>query len=734
MTASVASFRRQVSGFLLLQVLAGALALVWLVGAAYGCSRGSPDGPGLPEAAAVASAAAPATLADAAALPLVPTRDAALSEVVGRLVASIDKVEQVRAAGEVGDVGPLALRREVLLGWQFAQAGPAPADPAQARLLAARQRATAARLTDLTQASQEQALRGSVDFYRASAEMDWDYGYARDLANRLGLPTDTVPENGFQLLPPERVRAIRRQWLDTLHTLSRRQVMATPGAYAPAIDRARRQLSALDDALAKGQVDLRARFDAVPDVMFAGVASWVAEQRGAREAQVALRTQQLLHEALARDGGDLSVLGRLAELRGGEAWAEQARVESFEYVGQWTEPTRSRLALDIIRDRLVDPLRAAWNEARLMHLASSENLGETFPEFLAYQLNDGDLAEASTWLERTHRMLEEVQATTPAALLRRDVDLRALAAEHLAVSRRLAQGGSGPTEGPATAAPTRSLRPSDPGLASFEPPTDLSRVPWSLRQRYYESLRRLAARTEVAVVVEQKTDEVAMSGYADEVSDLERDVARVKNAATRAARAARPRSLEVDWKQTAAAEALFRRAGALYRGVQQYSAPNSVGAQALLDRIRAVDPHAGLKSYAELRDEILSGEHSAPKPESDPSLWRPWERPIRDLEAELQWTILPRSELDHMDLEFRDALLAKGEVARPFMDPALVRSRVEFERALEHLEPPPPLELVPGLLPVRPPSVEGPSEAESKGGLGEEVLSIGEWLVKHPRE
>src|SRR5215213_6350318 len=58
-------------------------------------------------------------------------------------------------------------------------------------------------LPDLLKLREELALRGSVDSYRASAEVNWELETLRELSKRLTFQEGFPPENEFRLLAPE---------------------------------------------------------------------------------------------------------------------------------------------------------------------------------------------------------------------------------------------------------------------------------------------------------------------------------------------------------------------------------------------------------------------------------------------------------------------------------------------------------------------------------------------------
>jgi hypothetical protein len=623
-----------------------------------------------------------------------------------RLGAAVRGVETARSSGTVADVDSLHHRYALLDAWRNRPHPPAPPDPAQAETQAARTRAADRRLDQLAAECEEKALRGSADFYRAQATLDWELRNAKDLAGRLDLPADSVPDNVYRLLDPGEVRTIRARWLDVHRTLLRRQVTAAPGSYARALDTAKSRLAALDDALAFGPVDLGARFDTVSEATFAEVAPWVAEQEGARESAITHREGQLLQETLARDGGDVPALLRLSELAAFDPTIDVLRVNAramvLERLSLMTEPGRSSAVVDLLHDRIHDPLRAAWREAQLMERAAQEVPRQSFPRWMADQLTEEDLPEAALWIERTRNVLTRTNITVAPWLQRRDVDVQAFDRESAAILRRFSTRGA--------PAPAKSVpKPIDarPG-ASIDPPTDLTSLSYNTRYYYYDALRRLATRTELTPDAQGRTDQLALTGYADEVSDLERDFARLHNAA------ARPRADDLGFEfppdTVSLTEGLFERAVRLRQGLGELhaSAPDRVSA--LLDRIETVGKKVDLRSPEQQFLEASPVTHATTDAD-----WAAWGKPRIGLPAKPGLPPPAPVPLDRPP--------ASDPPARPFMDPAIRSERAAFDKAVGEIEPPPkPIERPLPRIPVSEPRVP---PAEEYGW---------EWILEHARE
>jgi hypothetical protein len=447
-------------------------------------------------------------------------RAEALSRISKRLGAAVERVERARSGGTAPAVGELEARRAALQEW-VDRSIPAPSSSPPDELPTARLREVQGRVHALAVACEEQALRGSADFYAARAELEWEHSHAKTLAQLMGLPAEAVPDNVYRLVGSDSVKSFQAGWLDTKRAFDVRQATSPPGAYGPAIDRAATQLRALDEALQLGPVDLAARFAGVPNSVFTKAGPWLAEQERARESAIRRREAQLLHEALARDGTDLQALVRLNELaRLGESVDAQRADRRALVLTRFlmtTEPSRSRAVRNLIRERVMDPLAAAWRESQLMQAYIDDGAQVPVADWMAAQLNQGDFAEVATWLETTQALLRQATVSTPAFLTRRDLDLRALDTESRAVISALARrtGSDAGTESP-RAVPDVSL--------AAAVPTDLGQLSTERQARLWEALDRLGVRTELAPAVARTRTRLALLGYENAVSSLTSDL------------------------------------------------------------------------------------------------------------------------------------------------------------------------------------------------------------------
>jgi hypothetical protein len=131
-----------------------------------------------------------------------PTRDEIATRIAGRMREAAAGVEQARSSAALPPLERLDARQRVLKDWlQAPPSARAAAETPDA--LKRRVRVAGDRLAVLGLACEEQALRGSSAFYRASAELWWEHTHAQELARRLGLSADAVPDNVYQLVDAE---------------------------------------------------------------------------------------------------------------------------------------------------------------------------------------------------------------------------------------------------------------------------------------------------------------------------------------------------------------------------------------------------------------------------------------------------------------------------------------------------------------------------------------------------
>jgi hypothetical protein len=227
-----------------------------------------------------------------------------------------------------------------------------------------------------------------------------------------------------------------------------------------------------------------------------------------------------LQVALARDGNDLQALTRLNELaKAGEnldARRADRRATTLERFLLTTDPSRSNAVAGLLRARVLDPMAAAWREAQLVACYLQDGAPGPIADWMAAQLDPGGLAEAASWLKAPQAWVRRASITTPFYLARRDLDVRVLETEADAVMRELARR-------PGLAAPPSTRQGLSPLLATTPVPTDLASLPSDERQRFWEALLRMGARTELAPGVAVVRDDLAMFGYRDNVTTLEQD-------------------------------------------------------------------------------------------------------------------------------------------------------------------------------------------------------------------
>jgi hypothetical protein len=620
-----------------------------------------------------------------------PGRAALVEQTAGRVRVAVERAEQVRADRAAGQDPDTTARREELLARREALVRSIDAierspstDPRRARLEAAQ-----ARLRDLTAACEELTLRGSVDAFALDAALHHELDQTRELTRRLGLPPDTILSNIYRLAEVETTRRWRGMWLATKQALQEKQAIAAPGAYVPGLETAGARLHDLDDALSAGPFDLAAVLRRVPESAFAQAGVWLAAEERARAAAVVKREADLLQIALAREPDNLQLLVRLAEIRGvPNMRGAERRAVAFQRFRLFTDPARSAAVRSLVRDRIADPIGAAWRESQLMNDYLAEATTASFPEWIATQLTDGDLVEVASWIEVTRAIVAHNNALAPPMLRQRAVDLEALDQEGSAVIAELQErkrAGLAPNSGSAVEA----RRASAGALLEVATPTDPGALSVESQRSLWEALERLGARTELASAGRRLRDALALQGYKSEITDLEQDLSELPNL--------RPTLSIFDqtWRDSSAtmAELLWERAKRLRAALSSLRAPDAAEVAALNARLEAVrtgltlpaaDRFVPLFSRIDLlhlRDgqtTPLALPRPVRRPEGETPSWPTWDpRPA----APPDWTrwkkpdAAPASEGESVDVSER---LRKAPV-RPFGDLALRSARQAFE-------------------------------------------------------
>ncbi len=564
-------------------------------------------------------------------------------------------------------------------------------------LLESRVLAAQMRVQELTAACEEQALRGSADHYSARAELEWEYSHAKDLARLLGLPADTVPDNVYRLVSVDSLKGFHAWWLDTKRALEVSRATAPPGTHAAAIERADKQLRALDEALQLGPVDLAARFSSASGSVFTQAAPWLTAQEQARESEIRRREAQLLQEALARDGTDVQALVRLNELAQHEpvdvrqADRRATVLERFELT---TEPSRSRLVRETIRDRIMDPVAAAWKESQLMESYLADGAAVPFGEWMASQLDPGDLVEVAAWVEGTQALVRH--GLSPASLAHRDLDLRVLDVESREVLRSFSRRTE-TREAPSTGAPAALTAavpiPSRPDIDRLDPED---------QRLFWEALERLGARTQLAPGAIQLRHHLALNGYEQAVDGLLSDLDSLQSHPL-------GRGLRFDCGIDPTEGQIFQAAARVRSGILPLYGSDPEKARSLLERletlrtqIRYVPPpllfvrpidglEAGLGSVRPTRASVAPRSPEWPSEGLAPASqnwWQAWGRPLSQPSAAPSDSLTAARPFDDQFVEkAREAaqgLVAKIEAPLAF-ERLKQRQEAELERHLREL-------------------------------------------------
>jgi hypothetical protein len=525
--------------------------------------------------------------------------------------------------------------------------------------------ARAQRISEYATATQELALRGSVQAFRAQAELEWELVQLRELAGRSGLDRALVPDkdHAYRLLDHHRLVDLRAKWKHTSEAYRRANVH-TLDAYQAGLTGASHELDRIADALAHDPVNLAARFSAArplaPDD-----AVWLASQQAAREQQVARLEAELLQLQLARDGDNLAVIARLFELDRAAGGAAAVRMAAIHHFAEPGSRLLSQAIVQLFRDRVGDPLMAEWQEVVLRRIWDTSRgalpgpARSSFPQWLVSQLSDAELFELAAW----HRhVVEAIKRTRPAAevSLRTSDDLSPLQDELDLVAaevRYRQQGGR---------AAMYPLPDNDPVLrALMERPVNPSAVPEDLRPELWRALTKLEARVDAAPEIKRLRGRLALDGFSRQVRQIESDVSELAHERARFASAMpESQSTLAPWRTDGdignvflhADESIWSRIQHVREGVGEVSWANPELARRLRKQLRKAAQASCARSRVECD--------------------------LRDQGAEGDTWVLDVGESWPLTVDELATRLAKPRGGAPYGDAVLARKELEFRRQI----------------------------------------------------
>jgi hypothetical protein len=487
-------------------VIVCGLALVAL--AAFACSGSTEK---METASAVRDAApelAPASQSTAEAW--LSARDAAFGRTVTELQTALRWAHGAPLPGKELDPRDLLARRD-LLRKRLADLKRATPPVGPTAEVEWRTRSLAQQIESLTVAAEDRALRGDVAVYGRRAEVEWHLQLLRDLIERSHGDPALVPESPLRLVDRGTLEDLKAKHLARVRWLERRQAGTMHGVLEPALRGARRQLDEVEKALSAGPVDLEKALPRAPGPDPGADASWLATRQAARDAWIEQRRRELLQLALARDGSDLAVRVELEAHKATIETAAAATARVRSVVLERYDLMASLQAKAVLRGRILDPMGAAWGEARLASLWRRSGSATPFAEWLASLLTDADLVEVQGW----HFAVERARAGESAVpIAGRDLDLRSVDLERGAVAAEVAARAGG-----ARRALVLDLDVAR-SLSDLPIPRSAAEVPFELRADLWQALVRLEVRSAIAPAVRAMIVDLEVRGLVDQLALL----------------------------------------------------------------------------------------------------------------------------------------------------------------------------------------------------------------------
>lgn len=318
-----------------------------------------------------------------------------------------------------------------------------------------------ARVRSIISSRVERALHGDVRYFRSDAEVRWELAFLRELGTRADLPADWIPPNEFELLDQRQLDEIDARLQNHLDALNVAAAALPENSLRLAVDTSNSTLEAVRAAKRQHPgADLVARFAHLPrsDVSNELVA-WIDGRMRQREPELKEREIGLLQEVLDRDDTDVSVFMRLQELQGRYSVPETSRLLALDRIRSngIERPARGVVTveqvLEMHRARFLAPLRAIEHESALRVLWAKlheieppelrarwlpDELATSFDDWVASQLRDSDLVEASGYLRDGLEFLRAIKGRRhPERAARLDIDRQAATRELAAIGREL---------------------------------------------------------------------------------------------------------------------------------------------------------------------------------------------------------------------------------------------------------------------------------------------------------
>lgn len=378
------------------------------------------------------------------------------------------------------------------------------------------------RIAQLEQRLQEYLRRGSTDAYRAAATIDVELDELRRMAIEAGLTRDVVPEDALRLLEQDKLVRLDHAWEEASRALEITQVqIGLPSeaglAASEVIEKQRARIRA---ALSAPSSDVARRFAAAPKRAVVEDVAWVTYVERNRDHLIQVRERQLLQQALARDGSDIPVVLRLAELDKTDPTVVAARLRAAVIDSARTfHPTE--VVSKKFYDRLHDPVRAAWRDAALQLTFEHDRkwmpteLRKSRSRWELSLLDDGDLAERFAWSSHTMDALERMDAQASAPFVR-ELDRDQVRSDFEAMKAEIARRQAGTRLAPwkSDAAFTE--------LLLDDVPTDVTVLAYPVQRSFWQSLELLSARGYETPAVRALAIDLSLEGYRLEAKWLAR--------------------------------------------------------------------------------------------------------------------------------------------------------------------------------------------------------------------
>ena len=400
-------------------------------------------------------------------------------------------------------------------------------------------------ITRLTAAADELLIRGNPDSYDHAAAADWHLDHLREMAKRLGLPPDFIPENEFRLLDRERLEPIRERCEAQLARFKKAAASSPNGAYSNAIADTEAKLRQVRLALDQNPIDLQAKFDELdsPRKITQEYLDWLNQRQSAQSTEIEARRGNLLQKALALDGSDVAVRQKLAAIDRSAAidgrilatnhgeWAVE-RARGFSPRSDIANLGTSGTVKEMIVSRWSDPERALRYEAALMshwrELADlpdgplPEALRESAPDWMVSQMTDGHLVEVERLADDALAHTRKIKEAGLAPLFEKanTYDIKILEAERDAIRREIdyrsthdGQPRFSPVELSKLVAPARAVieRQAGQSVEDVLKTSDGKRELWASSRRYLERVALAPVR------IVETMNRVALDGYREQV-------------------------------------------------------------------------------------------------------------------------------------------------------------------------------------------------------------------------